>query len=148
MFIPKVPTKRLISRGIVTGKHRARIILGNEDGFTLLEMMTVVVIAGILATLAEPSFQGAVNKAREAALRQNLFTIRDTIDQYKADRGKYPQNLMELKSAGYLKRIPVDPFTRSESTWQEMLDQSEGGVFDIHSGSQLVGKDGTAYNTW
>jgi len=148
MSTPKVAMKRSISRGIVIGKHKTTIILGNEGGFTLLEMMTVVVIAGILATLAEPSFQSAVVKAREAALRQNLFTIRDTIDQYRADHGKYPANLLALQSAGYLKRIPADPFTRSEATWQEMSDQSEGGVFDVHSGSALIGRDGTAYNAW
>jgi general secretion pathway protein G len=113
-----------------------------------MEMMTVVVIAGILATIAEPSFQGAVLKAREAALKQNLFTLRDAIDQYKADRGKYPPALPDLTGAGYLKRIPLDPVTRSESTWQAQVDQMDGGVSDVHSGSDLVGTDGTPYNQW
>ena len=120
-----------------------------QGGFTIVELMIVVTIAGILVMLAEPSFTGAATKAREAALKQNLFTMRDVIDQFKADRGKYPPTLADLNSAGYLRRIPVDPFTRSDSTWQEILDEADGGVFDVHSGSDLVSPlDGTPYNQW
>ena len=119
-----------------------------EAGYTLIELMLVVTIAGILVSLAEPSFRNTVLKAREAALKQNLFTIRDVIDQYRADRGKYPAALAELQSAGYIKRIPVDPFTKADTTWQEILDQSQGGIFDVHSGSDLVAMDGSAYNNW
>jgi general secretion pathway protein G len=113
-----------------------------------MEMMIVVVIMGILATLAEPTFQGAVLRAKEAVLKQNLFTLRDAIDQYRADRGQYPPSLAELKGAGYVKRMPVDPFTTSDTAWQEIADQSEPGIFDVHSGSDLVSHDGTPYNTW
>lgn len=113
-----------------------------------MELMLVVTIAGILVTLAEPWFQGSILKAREAALKQNLFTLREVLDQYKADRGKYPANLAELKTVGYLRRLPIDPFTKSDATWQEILDQAEGGIFDVHSGSPLVGSDGTPYNLW
>jgi len=119
-----------------------------KQGFTLIELMLVVVIAGILVTMAEPSFRNTVLKAREAALKQNLFTLRDVIDQYRADRGKYPAALPELQSAGYIRQIPVDPFTKSDATWQEILDQSQGGIFDVHSGSDLVAMDGSAYNNW
>jgi len=121
----------------------------SEHGFTILELMIVVTIAGILVMLAEPSFTGAATKAREATLKQNLFTIRDVIDQFKADRGKYPATLVELKEVGYFKRIPMDPFTKSDSTWQEIMDEADGGVFDVHSGSDLVSPlDGTPYNQW
>jgi general secretion pathway protein G len=120
----------------------------NEKGFTLLEMMMVVSIIGILATLAEPTFQGAVLRAKEAVLKQDLFTLREAIDQYRADRGQYPPSLVELKGAGYLKRMPLDPFTRSDTSWQEMPDQSAPGIFDVHSGSDLVSQDGTPYNVW
>jgi len=113
-----------------------------------VELMLVITIAGILVTLAEPWFQASVQKAREAALKQNLFTLREVIDQYKADRGKYPAALIDLQGAGYLRRIPVDPFTKSDTSWQEILDQAEGGVFDVHSGSTLVALDGTPYNAW
>jgi general secretion pathway protein G len=111
-----------------------------------MELMIVMTLAGILLTLAEPSFQHSVIKAREAALKQNLFTLRDAIDQHRADRGAYPATLAELKSAGYVKRMPLDPFTKSDSTWQEIQDEAEGGVFDVHSGSDLVGTDGIPYN--
>ncbi len=120
----------------------------SQGGFTILELMVVLVIIGILLTLAEPSFQRSVVKAREAALKQNLFTMRDVIDQYRADRGTYPPSLEDLKSAGYLRQIPVDPITRSEGSWQLILDQTDGGIFDVHSGSDLVAMNGTPYNVW
>jgi len=127
---------------------RASRLAPGEQGFTLVELMIVVTIAGILITLAEPSFRNSVVNAREAVLKQDLFTMRDAIDQFRADRGKYPTTLLELKEVGYLKRIPVDPFTRSDGTWQEIPDQVESGVFDVHSGSDLVARDGTPYNYW
>lgn len=117
-------------------------------GYTLLELMLVVTIAGILVSLAEPSFHTTVIKAREAALKQNLFLMRDVIDQYRADKGKYPGVLSELQAAGYIRRIPVDPFTKSDSSWQETQEANQGGVFDVHSGSDQVALDGTPYNNW
>lgn len=121
----------------------------HSAGFTLLEMMIVVTIIGILATLAVPNYTSTVVKAREAALKQGLFVIRDVIDQYRADRGTYPQTLTDLSAAGYLRALPTDPFTRSTSTWQEIADQIDGGIIDVHSGSMLVSvSDGTPYNEW
>lgn len=119
-----------------------------ECGYTLIELMIVVSIAGILVTLAEPSFRATMLKAREAALKQDLFTLREVLDQYRADRGRYPSALGELQATGYIRYIPVDPFTKSDTTWQEILDQNQGGVFDVHSGSDLVALDGTPYNNW
>ncbi len=119
-----------------------------EAGFTLVELMMVVTIAGILVTLAQPSFQRSIVKAREAALKQSLYTMRDVIDQYRADHGVYPETLSALKEAGYLRSIPVDPFTKSQATWQDILDDEGGGFFDVHSGSDLVALNGTPYNTW
>lgn len=119
-----------------------------ERGFTILELMIVVTIVGILATLAVPSYQGSVLRAREAALKQDLFTMRDVLDQHRADKGTYPESLEELVSKGYLRAVPVDPFTRSPSTWQEIIEPTEGGVFDVYSGSELVGTNGVPYNQW
>lgn len=127
---------------------RASRLAPGEHGFTLLELMAVVTIAGILVTLAEPSFHQSAVRAREAALKQDLFTMRDALDQYRADKGKYPDSLAGLREEGYLKRIPVDPFTKSDGTWQEILDQADGGVFDVHSGNDLVALEGSPYNQW
>ena len=122
--------------------------LAGAPGFTLIELLIVVSIIGILATLAAPSYQTSVVKAKEAALRQDLFTLRDVLDQHRADQGKYPASLGALVSAGYLRAIPKDPFTGSTSSWQEMTDATEGGTFDVFSGSELVGTNGTPYNRW
>ncbi len=110
--------------------------------------MIVVTIVGILATLAVPSYHVSILKAREAALRQDLFTMRDVLDQYRADKGRYPDGLGEVVSEGYLRTLPVDPFTRSSSTWQAIMEPTEGGVFDVYSGSDLVGSNGVPYNQW
>jgi general secretion pathway protein G len=122
--------------------------LQGEQGFTLIELLIVVSIIGILATLAAPSYQASVIKAREAALRQDLFTMRDVLDQHRADQGKYPSSLQALVSAGYLRGIPKDPFTNSATSWQEMTEATEGGIFDVFSGSEFVGTNGTPYNRW
>lgn len=119
-----------------------------QGGFTLIELMIVVSIVGILATLAVPSYRTAVIKAKEGALRQDLFSLRDVIDQHRADKGKYPETLTALVSSGYLRNMPVDPLTGSASTWQEMTDPNEEGVVDVYSGSDLVGTNGVPYNQW
>jgi len=119
-----------------------------EGGFTLLELMIIVTIIGILATLAAPSYRHSVVKAREAVLRQDLFTVRDLLDQHRADKGQYPPALDELVTAGYLRAIPADPFTNSPTTWQTITEATEGGVYDVHSGSDLVGTNGVPYNQW
>jgi general secretion pathway protein G len=133
-----------MERSIEIGKRGVR----GADGFTLLELMIVVSIMGILATLAAPSYQSSVVKAKEAALRQDLSTLRDVLDQHKADQGKYPPSLSALVGTGYLRGIPKDPFTGATTTWQEMLDPVEKGVVDVFSGAELVGTDGTPYNRW
>jgi general secretion pathway protein G len=131
-------------RSIEIGKGGAR----GANGFTLLELMIVVSIVGILATLAVPSYQSSVVKAKEAALRQDLSTLRDVLDQHKADQGKYPPSLSALVGTGYLRGIPKDPFTGATTTWQEISDPVEGGVVDIFSGSEFMGTNGTPYNRW
>jgi len=123
-------------------------------GYTLIELMIVVAIAGILITMAIPSYQLSSIKAKEAALKQNLFTVRAVLDQFYADRGSYPPSLEVLVEAQYLRQIPVDPFTKSSTTWLEIYeeldenDDSEPGVFDLHSGSEDTALAGTPYKEW
>lgn len=121
----------------------------HAGGFTLLEIMTVVTIVGILTTLAMPNYELSIKKAREGALKQALFVLRDVIDQYRADQGKYPHALTDLVAAGYLRSVPTDPITRSSQTWQEIPDSTESGISDVHSGSPLVSiSNGKSYNEW
>lgn len=133
-----------MERSIVIGRRGGL----SAKGFTLIELMIVVSIIGILATLAVPSYQSSLIKARETVLRQDLFTMRELLDHHRADHGKYPPSLEGLVVAGYLRALPKDPFTNSTTTWQEIIEPTEGGVFDVYSGSDLVGTTGTAYNRW
>jgi general secretion pathway protein G len=124
-----------------------------ERGFTLLELMIVMAIMGILITIAQPSLKSSIIRAREAVLREDLFQIRDAIDQYYADNGKYPAQLSDLvnqaeKSKSYLRELPKDPFTAAPDWITVTLAEEEGGIFDVHSASPLVALDGTAYNMW
>jgi len=121
-------------------------------GFTLIELLIVVSSVGILATIAVPSFQLAVTKTEEAALKENLFTLRDVIDQYYADQERYPPTLAELVEKRYLRRVPADPITgRSDSwTFANATDEQgqEDGIVDVQSGSEGVGLNGVPYKEW
>lgn len=118
-------------------------------GFTIIELMIVMAIIGILLTIAQPQFQQYTTRAKEAVLKENLFTIRDVIDQYYADKGRYPDSLQDLVDNGYIRKVPDDPFTKSSDTWVTVPpDTGEGGIFDVHSGSDLIALDGTPYNEW
>lgn len=127
-----------------------------SQGFTLIEMMVVISIILILLGVAMPIYSHSVMRAREDNLRKNLETLNYMIYQYAQDKQKAPQSLDELKSAGYIKSIP-DDITGNPDTWETepgedvimSLDQTEpGGIIGVHSGSNQVGSDGTAYSTW
>ncbi|HXS77663.1 MAG TPA: type II secretion system protein [Terracidiphilus sp.] len=127
----------------------------NEAGFTLMELMIVMMIIGVLTTLAIPSFVGAIRNAREAVLKEDLRIMRSAIDSYTMDKQKAPQSLQDLVQEGYLKVIPEDPMTKSRDTWNtdvsdslHTLDQTDPGIDDVHSGSQETGSDGQPYSTW
>jgi general secretion pathway protein G len=129
--------------------------LQGQDGFTLIELIIVMAIIAILASIAIPVFTGTIQAAKEATLKEDLHVMRNGIDQYTMDKGKAPQSLDDLVQAGYLKSIPTDPMTHSTETWVtntddtlESIDQSEPGINDVHSGSQETGTDGQAYSTW
>ena len=122
----------------------------NHQGYTLIEMMIVVSIISILATMALPSFQKSLVRAKETNLRRTLFIMRDTIDQYYADHGRYPGSLQDLETEKYIRQIPMDPFTGNSDSWITIPPEgfAEGNVYDVHSGSNKVGLDGTPYNEW
>ena len=125
----------------------------SERGFTLLELMIVMAIMGVLITIAQPSLKQSLVRAREAVLREDLYQIRDALDQYYADNGKYPAQLADLinqseKEKSYLRGIPKDPLTGADDWITIALESEAGGVFDVHSASPLIATDGTAYNTW
>jgi general secretion pathway protein G len=136
-----------------------RIRIGKPNrrdfGFTLVEMMIVMAITVILIGIAVPYYQKSIIRAKESVLRNNLFTLRQVIDEYSYDRQKAPQSLQDLVSDGYLRVIPVDPMTGSNSTWQTINEdpntaasQNEPGIFDVKSGSDKTSLDGTAYAEW
>lgn len=135
---------------------RRCFVPARQAGFTLLELMVVMVIIGILAAIAIPSFTKNVQRAREAVLREDLHTMRTAIDSYTIDKQKAPATLDDLVQAGYLKKLPEDPMTHRSDTWipSESTDftstdeTQSGGMDNVHSGSQDIASDGTTYNTW
>ena len=140
---------RIPIRGIKTHGN------SGESGFTLVELMIVMTIIGILSAIAIPSYIRSVKKANEAVLREDLHTLRTAIDSYTVDKEKAPQSLDDLVQAGYLKSIPVDPMTSRSDTWMTSesdtmtdINETQGGMDDVHSGSEGLATDGTTYNTW
>lgn len=124
-------------------------------GFTLIELMIVMAIIVVLIGIAVPYYQKSITRAKESVLRNNLFTIRQVLDEYTYDRQKAPQTLDDLVSNGYLRSIPMDPITGSNSTWQVIMEdpnnaanQNEPGIFDVKSGSDKTSLDGTKYADW
>ena len=126
-----------------------------ECGFTIIELLVVVSIIVILATMGMTQYRHSVIYAREGVLKEDLFRLRDAIDQYYADKGQYPATLDALVSDGYVRKLPDDPFTRSNSSWQTVPAEpdpnnptAEAGVFDVKSGSDATALDGTKYSEW
>jgi general secretion pathway protein G len=124
--------------------------IDNNRGFTLIELMIVIAIIGILASIATPSFQRSIVRAREASLMNSLFILRDVIDQYYGDHGEYPETLEALTEKRYIRAVPKDPFTGSEETWILIAPEGEDltGIYDIHSGSNKISLYGIPYNEW
>ncbi|HEV3061755.1 MAG TPA: prepilin-type N-terminal cleavage/methylation domain-containing protein [Vicinamibacterales bacterium] len=126
-----------------------------ERGFTLIELLIVLTLITILSTIGMAQYQRSVVYAREATLKEDLFRMRDAIDQYYADKNQYPSTLDALVSEGYMRKVPEDPFTKSNSTWQTVPAEpdpnnpaAEAGIYDVKSGSDQTALDGTAYSEW
>jgi general secretion pathway protein G len=124
-------------------------------GFTLIEMLIVVSIIGILVSMAVPIYQKSLIRTKESVLRNNLFTIRTTLDEYTYDKQKAPQALADLVTEGYLREVPFDPITGSNQSWKidmedalRTVSQTEPGIFDVHSGSDKKSLEGTPYSDW
>ena len=124
-------------------------------GFTLIELMVVISIILILVSVAVPLYQQSIARARDSVLRQDLWAMRQAIDNYTIDKQKAPQSLDDLVQAGYLSQIPKDPCTNSTDTWQVeqedymlAIDQTQPGITNVHSGCSSNAPDGTAYSSW
>ena len=130
-------------------------IVRHRDGFTLVELLIVISLISILAAMGLVQYRNSVVSAREATLKTDLFRMRDAIDQYYADKTKYPSSLDSLVSEGYLRKIPEDPITKSSDTWQTVPAEpdpnnpsAEPGVYDVKSGAQGTALDGSSYSEW
>lgn len=148
----------------VTPRQLAADRGAREAGFTLIELIIVVTIIGILAAIAMPAMQNAPIRAREAVVKEDLYQMRSSIDQYLADRGTYPESLDALVEAGYLRFIPVDPFASTDSPWEELdaapsdleglepieddLAPESGGILDVRYNSDRVALDGSLMREW
>jgi general secretion pathway protein G len=125
-------------------------IVSGKRGFTLVELLVVMTIIALLLTLAVPRYFGSVDRAKEAVLRENLTTLRDSLDKFYGDTGRYPNDLSELVSNKYLRNIPADPITDSVTTWVVIppATAEKGGVFDVKSGAKGSARDGSPYSDW
>ena len=127
----------------------------NDEGWTLIELLVVITLILVLASLTLVQYRNSITRAKEATLKSQLFIMRDSIDQYYADKGKYPESLQSLVSEQYLRALPRDPFTESSDTWQTVAAEPESGaasanagIYDVKSGSDGVSIDGSRYADW
>jgi prepilin-type N-terminal cleavage/methylation domain-containing protein len=134
---------------------RRRLAAARQRGFTLIELLVVISMIAILAAMGVVQYRNSVRRTEEAVLKKNLFEMRDVIDQYYADKGKYPSSLDALVSDGYMRKIPIDPITKSADTWQTEPAEpdpanpsAEPGIYNVKSGAQGTSLEGTAYSEW
>ena len=135
---------------ILMARKKLAAAANGGTGFTLIELLVVMAIIATLLSIVAPRYFNSVEKAKEAVLRQDLMIMRDAIDQFYADFGKYPLDLEELVDRRYLRSIPIDPMTESDTTWIGMPspNEEEEGVYDVHSGFTGRALDGTFYEEW
>ena len=126
-----------------------------ERGFTLIELLVVIALISILAAMAVVQYRNSIQRTQEATLKTDLFRMRDAIDQYYADKGKYPSSLDSLVSDGYMRKMPEDPFTKTSDSWQTVPAEpdpgnpsAEAGIYDVKSGAQGQALDGSNFADW
>jgi general secretion pathway protein G len=124
-------------------------------GFTLIELMIVMAVIAVLMSIALPIYTRSIQRSKESVLKNNLFTLRTVIDEYTYDKQKAPQSLQDLVSDGYLRQVPMDPITGSNESWKLIMEdatntvnQTQPGIFDVRSGSDLTSQEGTPYSEW
>jgi general secretion pathway protein G len=129
--------------------------LPSRKGYTLIELIIVMAIISVLVSVAVPIYQKSLLRTKESLLKNNLFTLRTVIDEYTFDKKKAPQTLEDLVNDGYLRAVPIDPITGTNQSWRlimedsvSMVDQTEPGIFDVRSGSDLKSLEGTPYSEW
>lgn len=138
-----------------TGKTRSPIWERRfQRGFTMIELLVVMAVLGLLLAIIAPRYMNQVDKAREAALRQNLLSMRESIDKFYADQARYPKTLEELVQKRYIRQIPVDPVTDQLTTWvlvpatPQNSSSADGGIFSVRSGAAGNASDGSSYASW
>jgi general secretion pathway protein G len=127
----------------------------SDGGFTLIELMVVIALVSVLAGMGVVQYRNQVQRTKEAVLKEDLFRMRDAIDQYYADKAKYPTGLDTLVSEGYLRQVPKDPITNSSDTWVTVPSEpdpnnptADVGIYDVKSGSEETSLEGTKYSDW
>jgi general secretion pathway protein G len=160
IFTPEIQAQPWMEPNTENGREVTKMLLTHkktENGFTLIEMLIVFALIGILVGLGLPQYKYATKRARESVLKENLFQMRKLIDQYYADKGKYPYSLQTLVDEKYMRAIPIDPITGSSETWieipeilseEDLILAVEPGIADVLSGSEMESLDGTLYSTW
>ena len=151
----RIANDRSAATARTSGWFQAPAHLRGQGGFTLIELLVVIALISILAAMAVVQYRNSVLRSQEAVLKTDLFRMRDAIDQYFADKGKYPASLDALVSEGYMRRIPEDPITKSADSWQTVPAEpdpgnpsSEPGVYDVKSGATGTSLEGSTYSDW
>ena len=156
MFTPPTKGVRSTARNTVTGSTRAQNSgLRAQGGFTLIELLIVVTLIVVLAGIGLATYSTSITRSKEAVLKEDLFRMRDAIDQYNADKGHYPADLPSLVTDGYMRQVPKDPLTQSSDTWQVIMSEIDAGnptatpgVYEVKSGATGTALDGTSYSDW
>jgi general secretion pathway protein G len=143
------------SPSLVAARGGRTLPFRGQRGFTLIELLVVLSLISILAAMGMVQHRNSVQHAREATLRTDLFHLRDAIDQYFADKGKYPASLEALVTDNYIRKVPVDPITQTADSWETVPAEpdpsnpsAEPGIYDVKSGATGTGLDGTNYTEW